>query len=103
MSYDGTDSVVGKGGSVHEPNCKSFLLQKLKGSMSGDGRDFNNMETQAVKSRPPPQRKAPKEIHTILTETLGENAQSYATVKNRVPSLNVVFFPPVMRLVDPKQ
>jgi len=28
--------------------------------------------------------KAPKEIHTILIETLGEHAPSYATVKNRV-------------------
>jgi len=26
--------------------------------------------------------KAPKEIHAILTETLGEHAPSYATVKN---------------------
>ena len=25
-----------------------FLLQKLKGSMSGDARDFNNFETRAV-------------------------------------------------------
>jgi len=25
-----------------------FLLQKLKGSMSGDARDFNNIETRAV-------------------------------------------------------
>jgi hypothetical protein len=25
-----------------------FLLQWLKGSMSGDARDFNNIETQAV-------------------------------------------------------
>jgi len=30
------------------------------------------------------QGKAPKEIHAILTETLGENAPSYATVKNLV-------------------
>jgi hypothetical protein len=30
------------------------------------------------------QGKASKEIHTILTETLGENAPSYATVKNWV-------------------
>jgi len=30
------------------------------------------------------QGKAPKEIHTILTETLGEHAPSYATVKNWV-------------------
>ena len=26
-----------------------FLLQRLKGSMSGDARDFNNMQTRAVK------------------------------------------------------
>jgi len=25
-----------------------FLLQRLKGSMSGDARDFNNIETRAV-------------------------------------------------------
>jgi len=30
------------------------------------------------------QRKTPKEIHAILTETLGEHAISYATVKNLV-------------------
>jgi len=30
------------------------------------------------------QGKSPKEIHTILTETLGELAPSYATVKNWV-------------------
>jgi len=30
------------------------------------------------------QGKAPKEIHAILTETLGGHAPSYATIKNRV-------------------
>jgi hypothetical protein len=25
-----------------------FLLQRLKGSMSGDARDFNNIETRAI-------------------------------------------------------
>jgi len=53
--------------------------------MSGDARDFNNMETRAVTSFFfPLQGKAPKEINAILTETLGENAPSYATVKNWV-------------------
>ena len=33
---------------------------------------------------PPPEGKAPNEIHAILTETLGEHAPSYATVKNWV-------------------
>jgi len=32
----------------------------------------------------PLQGKVPKEIHAILTKTLGEHAQSYATVKNWV-------------------
>jgi hypothetical protein len=49
-----------------------FLLQKLKGSMSGDPRDFNNIEARAViKFFFFLQGKAPKEIHAILTETLG--------------------------------
>jgi len=59
-----------------------FLLQRLKGSMSGDARDFNNIETRAVINFFSLQGKAPKEIHAILTETLGEHARSYATEKN---------------------
>jgi len=50
--------------------------------MSGNARDFNNMETRAVIKYYFLQGKAPKEIHAILTETLGEHAPSYATVKN---------------------
>ena len=47
--------------------------------MSGDERNFNNIETRAVISFFFfLQSKAPKEIHTILTETLGEHASSYA-------------------------
>jgi hypothetical protein len=34
--------------SVYVRNCKSFLLQRLKGSISGDARDFKNIETRAV-------------------------------------------------------
>jgi len=41
--------------------------------MSGDARDFN-IETRAVIKSPPLQDKATKEIHAILTETLGEHA-----------------------------
>ena len=53
--------------------------------MSGDARDFNNMETRAViKFFFFLQGKAPKEIDAILKETLGEHAPSYATVKNWV-------------------
>jgi len=60
-----------------------FLLQSLKGSMSGDARDFNNIATRAVNS-PYPTRQGAEGKHTILTETLGEHAPSYATVKNWV-------------------
>jgi len=48
-----------------------FVLQRLKGNMSGDARDFNNIETRAVIKFFFLQGKAPKEIHAILTETLG--------------------------------
>ena len=51
--------------------------------MSGDARDFNNIETRAVRFFVL-EGKTPKEIHTILTETLGEHVPSYATVKNWV-------------------
>jgi len=60
-----------------------FLLQKLKESMSGDACDFN-METRAIIKFLFLQGEAPKEIHAILTGTLGEHTPSYATVKNRV-------------------
>jgi len=61
-----------------------FLLQRLKRSMLGDARDFNNNEMPAVIKFIFLQGKAPKEIHAILRETLGEYAPSYATVKNWV-------------------
>ena len=61
-----------------------FLLQRPKGCMSCDARDFNNNETRAVMIFFFVQGNAPKEIHAILQETLGEHAPSYATVKNWV-------------------
>ena len=61
-----------------------FLLQRLKRSVLGDTRHFNNMETRAVIKFFFLQGKAPKEIHAILTQTFGEHAPLYATVKNWV-------------------
>jgi len=62
-----------------------ILLQRLKGSMAGDARDFNNIEKRAViKFFFLLQGKVPKEIHAILTETLREHTPSYAIVKNWV-------------------
>ena len=46
-----------------------FLVQRLKGSMSGDAHYFNNMETRAVIKFFFLQGYAPKEIQAILTET----------------------------------
>ena len=51
--------------------------------MSGNARDLNNMETWAIKFFFL-QGKAPKEMHAILIETLGEHAPFYATVKHWV-------------------
>ena len=81
--------------------CKYYLLHRLKGSMSGDARDCNNIQTRAVIKFFPLQGKAPKEIHAILTETLGEHAPSYAAVKNWVAQFKRGDFRFV--LVHPKQ
>ena len=84
-----------------------FLLQRLKGSMPGDARDFNNMENRPVIKYFffPCKARRRNEIYAIMIETLGEYVPSYATVKIWWPSLNVVIFSPVMRLVldDPRQ
>ena len=61
-----------------------FLLQRLKGSTSGDARDLNNTATQAVVKFFFLQGTAPKEIHAILRETWGEHAPLYATIKSWV-------------------
>ena len=73
-----------------------FLLQRLKGSMSGDARDFNNIETRAVKKFFFPARQGAK----------GNSLHSDRNIDHRVPPsktgwliLNVVIFPPVLRLV----
>ena len=60
--------------------------------MSGDVCDFNNIETRAVIKFLFLQGKVPKESHTILTETLGKHAPSYATVKNWVAQFKCVDF-----------
>jgi len=52
------------------------------------------METRALVNLFFLQGKAPKEIHAILTETLGEHAPSYATAKNWVAQFKVAIFAP---------
>jgi hypothetical protein len=67
--------------------------------MSGDVHDFNDIEIRVVKFSFL-QGKALKEIHAILTETLGERAPSYATVKNWLAHCKRVIFSPVMRILE---
>ena len=57
------------------------LLQRLKGIMSGETRDFNIQMQAVVNFFFFLQCKALKEIHAILTETLGEHAPLYVTQK----------------------
>jgi len=52
-----------------------FLLQRLKGSMSGNARDFNKETPAVIKVFFFLQGKAPKEINAILTEILGERVK----------------------------
>ena len=67
------------------PNCKSFLVteaerkhirRRARFQQDGDARCHQVLFFL--------QGKAPKKIHAILTETLGEHTPSYATVKNWV-------------------
>jgi len=83
MSLDGIDSVFGNRGLFIGLIAILFLPQKMKRSMSGDARDFSNIETRTLIKLffPLLQGDAPKEIYAILTETLPEHASSYATVK----------------------
>ena len=71
-----------------------FFLQRLKGSISVNVCDFNNIDTRAViKFFFFLLGKFPKETHAILTETLGEHAPSYVTVKNWVAQFQRGAFP----------
>jgi len=74
------------------PNCKSFLVTEAKRKHVRRRARFQRHRDagchQVPLTPPPlPQGKAPKEIHAILKETLGEHAPSYATVKNWVPQI----------------
>ena len=62
-----------------------FLLQRLKGSISGDARDFNNIETRAVIKFFFLQGKAPKEIHAIYDRNIRGN------MHHRVPPSKTVW------------
>jgi len=70
--------------SCAEAFASLFLLQRLKGSMSGDARDFYIIPCELPSRFFFLQGKTPKQIHAILTETVVEHAPLYATDKNWV-------------------
>jgi len=86
-----------KEGSVHVPNCKSFLVTEAERKhVTRRARFQQHRDASCHQVFFPLQGKAPKEIHAILTETLGEHAPSYATNKNWEPQFKRVIFPPVI-------
>jgi len=71
-------------GSVHVLNCKSFLVTKAVMKHVRQRAQFQQRGDVSCHQAFFLQGKVLKEIHAILTETLGEHAPSYATIKNRV-------------------
>ena len=80
------------------PNCKYFLVTEAERKNVRRRARFQQHGDACYHEIFFSERQAPEEIHAILTETLGEHATSYATVKIGWPSLNVVIYPPVMHL-----
>ena len=66
------------------PNCKSFLFTEVERKHVRRRERFQQHRDSSCHQLPPPPGKAPKVIHVILTEILGEHAPSHATVKNWV-------------------
>jgi len=66
------------------PNWKSFLVTEAERKHVRRRTRFRQNRDASCHQVFFLQGKTPKEIHAILTETLGEHALSYATVKNWV-------------------
>ena len=82
-----------------------FLLQRPKGSVSGDARNFNNMEMRAIMKLFFPARQGAIGNSHHSDRNIRGTCTIVCCQKIGWPSLNMVIFPPVMRLVldDPKQ
>ena len=70
--------------SIHVLNCKSFLAAEAERKHVRRRARFQQHRDASCQVFFFLQGKAPKEIHAILRETLGEHAPSYTTVKNWV-------------------
>jgi len=82
------------------PNCKSSLLTEVERKhVRRRARSLQQGGASCHQDFFFLQGKAPKEIHAILKETLGEHAPSYATFKNWVAQFKRADFPPVLCLV----
>ena len=66
------------------PNCKSFLVTETERKHVRRRARFQQHRDSSCHQVFSPARQGAEEIHDILTETLGEDAPSYATVKNLV-------------------
>ena len=66
------------------PICKSFLVTEAERKNVGRSARFQQHRDASYQVPPHLQGKAPKEIHAILKETIGEYVPSYATFKNWV-------------------
>ena len=67
------------------PNCKSFLVTEAERKHVGQRAQFQqHLDANCHQDFFFLQGKAPKEVHAILTESLGQHVPSYATVKNWV-------------------
>ena len=72
-------------GSVHVSNCKSFLVTEAERKhVRRRARFQQHRDSSCHQVIFFLQGKAPKKIHAVLTETLGEHAPPYATIKNWV-------------------
>jgi len=65
-----------------------FLLQTLKGGMSGNTRDFNNTEMRAVIKFFFPARQGTEGNSRHSDRNIKEHAPSHATIKNWVAQFN---------------
>jgi len=66
------------------PNCRSFLVTEIERKHVRRHTQFQQHQDVSCHQVFCLQDKAPKKIHVILRETLGEHAPSYATIKNWV-------------------
>ena len=74
------------------PNCKSFPVTEAERKHVRPRARFQRHRDTSCYQVFFLQGKVPKEIHAILTETLGEHAPSYATVKNWVAQFKRGYF-----------